>query len=140
MENSLSENLGFDFSIVEELIPKKVRFRDKDGGSNDDMKVDLPSVHSISWKDMLFGSKVGDASKRTNEKEDIDFLEGDIQKTFVNGVPSITFSDRIHHILFQGMENIVVLKLLGRKYRFFGVAKQNLQYVETLSTYSHDGH
>ncbi|XP_017644360.1 uncharacterized protein LOC108485001 [Gossypium arboreum] len=67
---------------------------------------------------MLFGSKVGDASKRTNEKEDIDFLEGDIQKNFVNGVPSITFSDRIHHILFQGMENIVVLKLLGRNIGF----------------------
>ncbi|KAK5817632.1 hypothetical protein PVK06_022559 [Gossypium arboreum] len=83
MEISLSEKFGSNKSIVEELIPKKVRFRDKDGESNDDMKVDS-SAHPISWKDMLIGPVVEDASKRPEEKEDIDFLEGDIKKTFVN--------------------------------------------------------
>ncbi|KAH1045829.1 hypothetical protein J1N35_036613 [Gossypium stocksii] len=82
------------------------------------MKVDSPSAHPISWKDMLVGPAVEDASKGPAEKEDIDFLEGDIQKTFVNGVPSITFSDRIHQILFQGMENTMILKLLGRNIGF----------------------
>ncbi|PPR91943.1 hypothetical protein GOBAR_AA28741 [Gossypium barbadense] len=51
-------------------------------------------------------------------KEVIDFLEGDIQRSVVNDVPSITFWDRIHQILIQGMDNIVILKLLGRNIGF----------------------
>ncbi|KAK5803819.1 hypothetical protein PVK06_031468 [Gossypium arboreum] len=45
MEISLFEKPGFDKSIMKELIPRKVRFRDKDGESNDGMKVDSPSAH-----------------------------------------------------------------------------------------------
>ncbi|XP_017630260.1 uncharacterized protein LOC108473250 [Gossypium arboreum] len=51
-------------------------------------------------------------------KEVIDFLEGDIQRSVVNDVPSITFWDQIHQILIQGMDNIVILKLLGRNIGF----------------------
>ncbi|MBA0729852.1 hypothetical protein Golax_022665 [Gossypium laxum] len=36
----------------------------------------------------------------------------------MNGVPSISFSDRIQKILIQGMENTVILKLLGRNIGF----------------------
>ncbi|MBA0672482.1 hypothetical protein Goklo_025245 [Gossypium klotzschianum] len=65
---------------------------------------------------------VGQSSKETlidlEGKADLDILEGDIQKTFVDGVPSISFSDRIHKILIQGMENTVILKLLGRNIGF----------------------
>lgn len=113
MEVSISENFGSDKSIVEELIPRNVRFRDKDEDSNDGMKVDSPSAHPTSWKDMLVGPVVDDTFKGPKEKEAIVFMDGDIQKTVVNGVPSITFSYRIHQILFQGMGNTMILKLLG---------------------------
>ncbi|PPS18544.1 hypothetical protein GOBAR_AA02072 [Gossypium barbadense] len=119
MEISLFEKPGFDKSIMKELILRKVRFRDKDGESNDGMKVDSPSAHPISWKDMLVGLAVEDAFKILEEKEAIDFLEGDIHKTFVNDVPSITFFDQIHQILIQ---------------------EQNLQHVESFSTFAHDGY
>ncbi|KAK5802495.1 hypothetical protein PVK06_030092 [Gossypium arboreum] len=105
MEVSIFENFGSDKSIVEELIPRKVRFRDKDEDSNDGMKVDPPSAHPTSWKDMLVGPIVDDAFKGPKEKEAIVFMDGDIQNTVVNGVPSITFSYRIHQILFQALGN-----------------------------------
>ncbi|KAH1039147.1 hypothetical protein J1N35_040890 [Gossypium stocksii] len=118
MKFSLCKNPGLDEFIVEDLTPKKVRFRDKEGELIDGMKVDLPPAQPISWKDMLVGAVVEDASKGLVEKEDLVFLEGDIRKTSVNGVPSITFSDRIHQILIQDIENTVILKLLGRNIGF----------------------
>ncbi|MBA0664477.1 hypothetical protein Goklo_004466 [Gossypium klotzschianum] len=88
--SSLCENSGAEKSIADELIPKK----------------------------KLVGQSSKDASNGSEGKEDFDILDGDIQKSFVNGVSSITFSDRIHQILIQGMENTVILKLLGRNIEF----------------------
>ncbi|KAG8475020.1 hypothetical protein CXB51_031787 [Gossypium anomalum] len=85
MEVSLTGNSNSPKSIEEDLIPRKVRFRDKDGDLIDGMKIDSSSAFPISWKDML----VGPAMK-----------------------------DRIHQILFQDMENTVILKLLGRNIGF----------------------
>ncbi|KAH1038268.1 hypothetical protein J1N35_040011 [Gossypium stocksii] len=115
---SLCENSGSDKSIVEEMTPKKVRFRDEEEETNDGMRVDLPSVQPSSWRDMLVGLVTEDTFRGSKEKEVIDILEGDNQKTFVNGVPSITFSDGIHQILIQGMDNTVILKLVGHNISF----------------------
>ncbi|PPR88596.1 hypothetical protein GOBAR_AA32089 [Gossypium barbadense] len=38
-------------------------------------------------------------------EEDFEVLEGDIQKTIINGIPSIKFSNRIRQILIQDMNN-----------------------------------
>lgn len=67
---------------------------------------------------MLVGQSSKDTSNVLEGKDDLDILDGDIQKSLVNGVPSISFSDRIHKILIQGMENTVILKLLGRNIGF----------------------
>ncbi|KAK5786729.1 hypothetical protein PVK06_041372 [Gossypium arboreum] len=48
------------------------------------------------------------------EDEDFDLMEGDIQKSIVNGIPSIDISERIHQLLTTDMENTVGLNLLGR--------------------------
>lgn len=53
------------------------------------------------------------------ENEDFELLEGDIQKSIINGTPSIEFSDRINQILIKEMENTIVLKPLGRNIDFF---------------------
>ncbi|MBA0826896.1 hypothetical protein Goarm_011709, partial [Gossypium armourianum] len=68
---------------VEGLIPKKVQFRDKDESVNIDLL------------------------------EDFDVLEGDIQKSIINDIPSIHFSDSIQQILIRDLDNNMILKLLG---------------------------
>lgn len=78
---------------------KKVRFWDKEEETSNDMMIELSSNQPTSWKDMLVGHSSKGGFKRSEENEVIDILEGDIQETIVNGVSSITFSDRIHQIL-----------------------------------------
>ncbi|KAL1161297.1 hypothetical protein V6Z11_A07G124000 [Gossypium hirsutum] len=117
--NSLCDITDPGESTVEEMIPKKVRFKDKKDGMSNDMVVEMISDQPTSWRDMLVGHSSNDGFNNSGEKDTIDIVEGDIQKSVVNGVPSITFSDRIHQIFIQ---------------------EQDLQHVETLNPYSHDGH
>ncbi|KAH1108509.1 hypothetical protein J1N35_012277 [Gossypium stocksii] len=100
------------------ITPKKVRFKDKEDDMSVDMLTEPSPKHPTSWKDMLVGHPSKRDSISSNGKESFDFLEGDIQRSVVNGVPSITFSDRIHQILIQGMDNTVVFKLLGHNIGF----------------------
>ncbi|XP_012453513.2 uncharacterized protein LOC105775549 [Gossypium raimondii] len=116
--NSLCKNTESEKSITEELIPKKVRFRNEDVDTNNNMLIDTSPGKSISWRDMLVGQSSKDTHIDLEGKEDLEILDGDIKKTFVDGVPSISFSDRIHKILIQGMDNTVILKLLGRNIGF----------------------
>ncbi|XP_016675437.2 uncharacterized protein [Gossypium hirsutum] len=116
--SSLCENNDSEKSITEELIPKKVRFREDDADINKNMLIDSSPEKSISWRDMLVGQPSKDTLIDLEENDDLNILDGDIQKTVVDGVPSISFSERIHKILIQGMENTVILKLLGRNIGF----------------------
>ncbi|PPS02926.1 hypothetical protein GOBAR_AA17745 [Gossypium barbadense] len=84
------------------MIPKKVRFKDKKDGMSNDMVVEMISEQPTSWRDMLVVHSSNDGFNNSGEKDTIDIVEGDIQKSVVNGVPSITFSDRIHQIFIQG--------------------------------------
>ncbi|MBA0877889.1 hypothetical protein Goshw_010630 [Gossypium schwendimanii] len=99
--NSLCENTESEKSITEELIPKKVHFRNEDVNTNNNMLIDTSPEKSISWRDMFVGQSSKDILIDLEGKDDLDILDGDIQKTFVDGVPSISFSDRIHKILIQ---------------------------------------
>ncbi|KAH1090889.1 hypothetical protein J1N35_018146 [Gossypium stocksii] len=116
--DSLFENAGLGEAIVEDLIPKKVRFRHKEEEVGNDMLIDSPSGLSTSWRGKLVRHSAKEDHNKSDDIDAFDFLEGDIQKTVVNGLPSITFSDRIHQILLQGLDNTVVLKLLGRNIGF----------------------
>ncbi|MBA0870976.1 hypothetical protein Goshw_019626 [Gossypium schwendimanii] len=82
------------------------------------MLIDPSPEKPITWRDMLVGQSSKDTFNDLEGKEDLDILDGDIQKSIVNGVPSISFSDKIHKILIQGMENTVILKLLSRNIGF----------------------
>ncbi|MBA0599496.1 hypothetical protein Gorai_005713, partial [Gossypium raimondii] len=101
-------------SLVEGLIPKKIRFRDKDGDGGNDMVIDLKVEQTTSWKNKLVGQSTKFDGNGLEEEEDFGLLEGEIQKSIMNAIPSIEFSDRIHQILIRDMENIVILKFLGR--------------------------
>ncbi|MBA0632333.1 hypothetical protein Godav_001094 [Gossypium davidsonii] len=75
--SSLCENEGFETNLVEELIPKKVRFRDKDDNTRSDMMIDLSMDQPISWRDKLVSHSSKSDYIEPDEKEDFDILEGD---------------------------------------------------------------
>ncbi|KAG8494117.1 hypothetical protein CXB51_011857 [Gossypium anomalum] len=101
-------------------MTKKVRFKDGIGEEDAEMVEDSGSSPKISWKDKLLGTNSGgmDVGKlgpsSLDADEDLEFLEGDIHRSVVNGIPSIDFSERIQNILVKEMELTVILKLLGR--------------------------
>ncbi|KAK5772306.1 hypothetical protein PVK06_048591 [Gossypium arboreum] len=99
---------------MEGLIPDKIHFRDKDGNRGNDMVMDLSAEQISSWKDKLVSQSSKFNRNGLEEKEDFDLLEGDIQKSIVNGIPYIEFLDQIHQILIKDMKNTMILKLLGR--------------------------
>ncbi|PPD95294.1 hypothetical protein GOBAR_DD07669 [Gossypium barbadense] len=99
---------------------KKVRFKDKggDGESDSDRVVDRVPLVSTSWRDMVLGKGSIDWEKESDlavfeENEDLEFLEGDVLKSTIDGILSINFSDHIQQILVKDMELMVVVKLLG---------------------------
>ncbi|MBA0772642.1 hypothetical protein Gotri_007985, partial [Gossypium trilobum] len=117
--SSLCENTDFEKPITEELIRKKVRFRGGYVDTNNNMLIDSSPKKPISWRDMLVGQSSKDTLIDLEGKDDLNILMGTCKKTFVNGVPSISFSDRIYKILIQ--ELIV-------------------QSVETFSAFTYDGY
>ncbi|MBA0715606.1 hypothetical protein Golax_014496 [Gossypium laxum] len=64
----------------------------------------------VSWKDKALGR----GSSIFGYEEDLEFLEGDITMTTINGVPAINFFERIQKILVRVMSTTMVVKLLGR--------------------------
>ncbi|PPS19290.1 hypothetical protein GOBAR_AA01277 [Gossypium barbadense] len=92
---------------------KKVCFKDGSDDSVTNMLVDSSPVNGVSWKDKLLHGATsntfdGDANL------DLEFVDGDIRRSNLNGIPAIDFSERINKILIKGMELTVVVKLLGR--------------------------
>ncbi|MBA0681852.1 hypothetical protein Goari_023625 [Gossypium aridum] len=83
-----------------------------------ELEVDQIEKPTTSWKDKLVGSSPNSGGIDLKAKEDFELLEGDAQKSFINGIPSIEFSNRIQHVLIWGMDNTVILKLLGRNIGF----------------------
>ncbi|MBA0632262.1 hypothetical protein Godav_001045, partial [Gossypium davidsonii] len=76
--SSLCENVGSENNLVEEFIPKKVRFRDKDDNTHSDVMINLSINQPTFWKDKLVGHSSKSVYKELDEKEDFDILEGHI--------------------------------------------------------------
>ncbi|MBA0759234.1 hypothetical protein Gotri_022149 [Gossypium trilobum] len=83
------------------------------------MDTTLVAEMVLSWKDRLVGMGLR-ADERTTTSDGLDgakefrLLEEDVERSLVNGIPSINFSERVNQILIKHMEHIVVTKLLGR--------------------------
>ncbi|PPD95072.1 hypothetical protein GOBAR_DD07912 [Gossypium barbadense] len=82
------------------------------------MLIDPSAEQTTYWKDKLVGQSSKSDGNGIEEEEDYDLLETDIQNSIVNSISSIEFSDRIHQILIEDMENTVILKLLGLNIRY----------------------
>lgn len=104
----MTEDGGGDNSI--DRNTKKVRFKDLDSNSNSDMAVDSTPTSGMSRIDKVLGRGISGSGC----DEDFDFLEWDIMRTNVNGIPAINFSERIQQIVVRDMTTTVVVKLLGR--------------------------
>ncbi|KAH1091521.1 hypothetical protein J1N35_018778 [Gossypium stocksii] len=112
--NSVSLNLGAD-----DRETKKVKFKEGDGDRDVEMIEDLDSHSKISWKQMLLGKRACKQGERlqfarNDSAYEFDFLEGDVKKTMVNGIPTIELLEYIQQILFKDMKTTVVLKLFGQ--------------------------
>ncbi|MBA0630293.1 hypothetical protein Godav_002408 [Gossypium davidsonii] len=77
----------------------------------------------LSWNERLVGkdlvsSRRGIIATGVEVEDDFDFIEGDITRSIVNGIPLIIFSERVQHFLGKDMANTIVIKLLGRNIGF----------------------
>ncbi|KAH1114422.1 hypothetical protein J1N35_007800 [Gossypium stocksii] len=96
---------------------KKVRLKGMDVNLNSGKVVEMLSVMAIDsstapmvfWKDKLVGS----GSLESGHEVDLEFLDGDIMKSTVNGIPTISFSKRVQKFLVRDMATTMVVKLSG---------------------------
>ncbi|KAH1081117.1 hypothetical protein J1N35_020878 [Gossypium stocksii] len=98
---------------------KKVRFKENVVVDDNSMAVDPDQQPFMSWKDKLLGSHGAgsvsiSAATSVGNDSDFELLEEDVNKSIINGIPAIKFSDRIKEILFKEMESTIIVKLLGR--------------------------
>ncbi|KAG8488864.1 hypothetical protein CXB51_016750 [Gossypium anomalum] len=85
-----------DLHSIEDRTTKKVRFKGRVGETSEDM-IDDPNLSVESSRDSASDG-------------DIDAVKVSI----VNGIPAISFSDRVKEILYKEMELTIIIKLLGR--------------------------
>ncbi|KAK5813257.1 hypothetical protein PVK06_028705 [Gossypium arboreum] len=74
---------------------------------------------NMSWRDKVLEIGLGCLGEESSmvvleDKEDLDFLKGDIMKFIVDEIPLINFLDCIEQILVKKMELTLVIKQLGR--------------------------
>ncbi|MFQ6627204.1 hypothetical protein Gotur_005447 [Gossypium turneri] len=94
-------------------------FGDRHTNKVSNMTVDQVSNLNVSWRDKVLVIGLGRSGEESSmvvseDKEDLDFLKGDIMKFIVDEIPSINFLGCIKQILVKKMELTLVIKQLGR--------------------------
>lgn len=98
---------------------KKLRHKLDESSDLDDfvvndreMKVDWVENQVVSWRDKLL---MGSESQKVNthKEDDFEFLDGDVKKEIINGIPTITFSEWVNQFIAKPMARTVIVKLLG---------------------------
>ncbi|MBA0610952.1 hypothetical protein Godav_011683 [Gossypium davidsonii] len=112
-ESLSNDQIGEGEDSTADRNTKKVWFKDESDDSLANMVVDSSPVSGVSWKDKLLGGSVSNSLDGVANL-DLEFEDGDIRRSNLNGIPAIDFSDRIAKILIKGKEFTVVVKLLGR--------------------------
>ncbi|MBA0748295.1 hypothetical protein Gogos_005136, partial [Gossypium gossypioides] len=59
-----------------------------------------------------------DDPKNVSMEEDFELMGGDVITEMVDGVPSITFSNRVHEYIERRMTRTIIVKLLGSRIGF----------------------
>ncbi|MBA0574036.1 hypothetical protein Golob_001275 [Gossypium lobatum] len=74
------------------------------------MAMDSFLALEMSWMEKVLGQ----GASGSGNNEDFEFKKGDFVRATVNGIPTISFSDRVQQILVRDMMTTLVVKLLGR--------------------------
>ncbi|KAA3462643.1 hypothetical protein EPI10_029110 [Gossypium australe] len=107
-----------DASILEDSNTKKVRFKESDAIPEEVMFVDPPPVPSLSWNDMLVGKEIFYQINKSDGQyfaDNFSLTEQDVKKSFIDGVPSIDFSERVYQLLEKGNANLCGTQDVGTK-------------------------
>ncbi|MBA0570163.1 hypothetical protein Golob_003847 [Gossypium lobatum] len=113
---SLKEFPDGGAGLTSDRNTKKVHFKYLNLDSDMEMVDGLSQTPKLSWKEMLLGEgshdqRGGKSIDISNEDKEFDLLDGDIEKSTVDGISSIDFLDRVNKILIKHMATSVVLKL-----------------------------
>ncbi|KAK5838666.1 hypothetical protein PVK06_007401 [Gossypium arboreum] len=126
VSSTLAVGDGDGSRLDSDRMTKKVRFKEGIEEEDTEMVEDLGSSPKLSWKDKLLGtnSRAIDVGKlgppSLDADEDLEFLEGDIHKSIVNGIPSIGFSERIQKNVIQRDGTHGNLKITRKKHWLWG--------------------
>ncbi|MBA0761568.1 hypothetical protein Gotri_024194, partial [Gossypium trilobum] len=71
------------------------------------------------------------------EDEDINMMDGDVTTKFIDGVPTINFSERVHSLVEQSMSKAIILNLLERRVGRYGPS-QNIRLAKTRANLEED--
>ncbi|XP_016752756.1 uncharacterized protein [Gossypium hirsutum] len=104
------------------------------------MVVDFDQQPILSFNDKLLGGGVafpdGNLEGNLDKNEsDFELMDGDVNKSMVNGIPTIDFSDRIKDLLFKEMELTVIFKLLGRNIGYNALHNRILNLWKPVKTF-----
>lgn len=97
---------------------KKVRIRPEIQLEIDDSTVDIngqkiyPEIPKASYKSTFLGASL-EKEQNGFMEEDFTLLEGDVVTKVIEGVPSITFSNRVKDYIQCRMAKTIIMKLLG---------------------------
>ncbi|MBA0583846.1 hypothetical protein Gorai_014689, partial [Gossypium raimondii] len=86
------------------------------------MVVDFFLILEVSWRVKLLGREAPNSGR----EEDFEFLDGDLVRSMVNGIPAINFSERIQQILFREMATTVV----GGTWSSFNIIRSSYSWVK----------
>ncbi|KAK8538892.1 hypothetical protein V6N12_034599 [Hibiscus sabdariffa] len=76
-----------------------------------------PTLTPILYKDNLIGDDTHCIADGANilDGENINMHEGNVVYTLVNGMISISFSDRVHELVEKSFDHTIIVKLIGRR-------------------------
>ncbi|KAK5846349.1 hypothetical protein PVK06_002634 [Gossypium arboreum] len=106
------------------------------------MKVIQASATTISWKDKLMGNSINTTDSQ--KEEDFKLVVEDARKMIIDGILTITFSNRVHQIISRQMAWTVIVKLLEREISYLTMSnklqeiwkiKQPLQIIDLENDY-----
>lgn len=110
------DNPPFPVSMDAEAAPTVPVAQVEDDTADTQMGTPSPKK-GASFKDMLLNNGQGHANPPPAEAE-IHLDEDDFHYSVKEGIPAITFSDRVKGLLDQSMQYSVIIKLLGRRIRY----------------------
>ncbi|MBA0618060.1 hypothetical protein Godav_027455, partial [Gossypium davidsonii] len=120
----------------EDRNTKKVRFKDLETKTNNNMVVDLSPALMVSWKDKALGR----GSSIFGCEEDFEFLEGDITMNTINGVPVISFFREDPEDPSKGHGDHDGGEIVRSKFSVLTPSQSDLQSLEAFTLFPSYGH